>query len=168
MTDHGDGRADFDTPPGALADATVEATVEGARAAAERDELGRWVQEFLRSPGSDNAPLGAELRKEQSAWYGPVRLPFDELKRLAGPPDQPTLARLEDDDLERVDDMQESLDDGWEPPPIIVSYRDGDLYVEDGNHRIEGLRRAGYSEYWSVVGFDDERQRQRFVDESPG
>ena len=162
MTDRGDGRVDVDEP----ADGALDATVEGARAAEQRGELGRWVQEFLRSPGSDNAVLGAELRDEQSSWYGPVRLPFDELQRLAGPPDQPTLVRLEEDDLERVDDMQESLDDGWEPPPIIVSYQDGELYVEDGNHRIEGLRRAGHSDYWSVVGFGDERQRQRFLDES--
>jgi ParB-like nuclease domain len=156
MTDLGDERIDFD------------ATVEGALEAAHRGDLGRWVQEFLRSPGSDNAPLGAELRSELSSWYGPVRLPFDELHRLAGPADQPTLVRLEDDDLERVDDMQESLDDGWQPPPVIVSYEDGKLYVEDGNHRIEGLRRAGCSNYWSVVGFSDEQQRQRFLDKSFG
>jgi ParB-like nuclease domain len=143
----------------------VDATVDGAREAAGRGDLGRWVQEFLRSPGSDNAVLGAELRSEQSSWYGPVRLPFDELQRLAGPADQPTLVRLADDDLERVDDMQESMDEGWEPPPIIVSYRNGELTVEDGNHRIEGLRRAGHSEYWSVVGFEDDRDRQRFLDE---
>ena len=162
MTNRGVGRADVDAP----IEVTVDATVEGARTAAQRGELGRWVQEFLRSPGSDNAVLGAELRSELSSWYGPVELPFDELQRLAGPPDQPTLVRLGDDDLERVDDMQESLDDGWEPPPIIVSYEDGEFVVEDGNHRIEGLRRAGYSEYWSVVGFVDEGERQRFLDES--
>jgi len=40
-----------------------------------------------------------------------------------------------------------------------------ELTVEDGNHRIEGLRRAGHSEYWSVVGFEDDRDRQRFLDE---
>jgi ParB-like nuclease domain len=162
MTNRGVGRADVDAP----IEVTVDATVDGARTAAQRGELGRWVQEFLRSPGSDNAVLGAELRSELASWYGPVKLPFDELQRLAGPPDQPALVPLGDDDLERVDDMQESLDDGWEPPPIIVSYEDGEFVVEDGNHRIEGLRRAGYSEYWSVVGFSDEGERQRFLDES--
>src|SRR4029077_15811042 len=146
MTNRGDGRAD------APAEVTVDATVEAARTAAQRGELGRWVQEFLRSPGSDNAVLGAELRSELSSWHGPVRLPFDELQRRpAAPADPAPLVRPADDDLERVDDMQESMDEGWEPPPIIVSYRDGELTVEDGNHRIEGLRRAGHSEYWSVV-----------------
>ena len=61
--------------------------------------------------------------------------------------------------------MGDSIHDGWEPPPLIVSYRDGQLAVEDGNHRIEGLRRAGLSKYWAVVGFDDDDQRQAFLAE---
>ena len=142
----------------------IDATVDGARAAEQRGELGAWVEGFLRSPGSDNPVLGEALRSEQSSWFGPVRLPFGDLQRLAGPADQPTLVRLDEDDLERVDDMTDSVESGWEPPPVIVSYRDGDLIVEDGNHRIEGLRRAGYTDYWSVVGFDDDRQRQSFLD----
>jgi hypothetical protein len=32
-------------------------SVESAREAAERDELGEWVARFLASPGSDNAEL---------------------------------------------------------------------------------------------------------------
>jgi hypothetical protein len=37
--------------------------------------------------------------------------------------------------------------------------------VEDGNHRIEGLRRSGLSDHWAVVGFDDDDQRQAFLAE---
>ena len=44
-----------------------------------------------------------------------------------------------------------------------MSYRDSQLYVEDGNHRIEGLRRCGLDEYWAVVGFDDDDQRHAFL-----
>jgi hypothetical protein len=128
------------------------------------------VAAFLRSPGSDNAVLADELGHRTASWCGPLRLRFDELHRLAGPPDQPTLARLSDDDLETVEEMGESIDDGWEAPPLIVSYRDSQLLVEDGNHRIEGLRRGGRSDYWAVVGFDDDDQRQAFLSEggSPG
>lgn len=140
-----------------------EFSVAGARAAAERDELAAWVEAFLASDGSDNAVLGEVLREQKTSWSGPTRLPFDRLERLAGPPDQPTLAPLDDDDLETVDDMEDSLDEGWEPPPLIVSYRDRHLVVEDGNHRIEGLRRSGHTDYWAVVGFDDDAQRDEFT-----
>lgn len=138
-------------------------TIEGARAAAASGDLGAWATAFLRSPGSDNAELADTLSDEMKYWIGPVELPFDELNRLAGPPDQPTLGRLDDDDLETVEGMQDSIEDGWTPAPLVVSTRKGQLVVEDGNHRIEGLRRAGATAYWAVVGFTDTEERDRFA-----
>jgi hypothetical protein len=143
-------------------------SIDSAREAEQRGELAGWVAAFLASPGSDNAALAAALREDMVSWCGPVRLSFDELNRLAGPPDQPTVARLNEDDLDTVEEMDESIDDGWEPPPLIVSYRDSQLVVEDGNHRIEGLRRRGVSDYWAVVGFDDDLQRHEFLAELNG
>lgn len=134
-------------------------TVAGAHAAAERGALADWVARFLASPGSDNAALGERLRREIGEWHGPVELAFDRLHRLAGPPDQPTLVRLTDDDLDTVDDMEDSIEDGWTPPPLVVTVHDGQLVVEDGNHRIEGLRRAGFDRYPAVVGLDAADQR---------
>ncbi len=138
-------------------------TVDGARAAADRGDLGEWVASFLASPGSDNAALGEQLRAHVTEWVGPIRLPFDDLHRLAGPPDQPTLERLGDDDLETVEEMEESIDEGWDPPPLVVTYQKDHLVVEDGNHRIEGLRRAGHADHWSVVGFDSVEERDEFM-----
>ncbi len=145
----------------------LDLSVEGARAAAERDELGDWVRSFLSSDGSDNAALAEKLVSERPYWLGPVRLRFNELHRLAGPPDQPTLERLDDDDMETVEGMADSIEDGWEPAPLVVSARDEQLVVEDGNHRIEGLRRSGRHNYWAVVGFEEEAHRDRFVTDPP-
>jgi hypothetical protein len=138
-------------------------SVDSAREAERRGQLDAWVAAFLRSPGSDNAVLADELGNRTASWCGPVRLRFDHLHRLAGPPDQPTLVPLTDDDMETVEEMGDSIQDGWEAPPLIVSYRDAELVVEDGNHRIEGLRRCGRSDYWAVVGFADDDQRQAFL-----
>ena len=140
-------------------------TVDGARAAAERDELADWVRDFLASPGSDNPVLGDVLTDRLDWWTGPLLLPLDQLHRLAGPPDDPVLCPVDEtywDD--RVDDMAQRIaDDGWEPAPVVVSFHpDGSLMVEDGNHRIESLRRAGREEAWSVVGFGVERDLRRF------
>ena len=133
-----------------------------ARAAADEHRLGHWVADFLSSPGSDNAALAETLSECKRWWLGPVRLPFSRLNRVGGPPDQPTLDRLDDDDIETVEGMTDSIEDGWDPPPAIVSMRGDQLVVEDGNHRIEGLRRAGERSGWCVVGFDDREQRDRF------
>lgn len=145
--------------------ATQHHSLDAAREAAERDELLSWVVDFLSSPGSDNAPLADKLSKRYRWWLGPVQLPLDQLTRLAGPPDQPVLVAIDDDDWWRddVDDMKEQVEQGWEPPPVVVTWKDGQLAVEDGNHRLEGLRRAGVEEAWAVVGFERAEEREAFA-----
>jgi len=143
-----------------------EFSVEAARAAAERGELEAWVRRFLASPGSDNEPLAHDLCERMQVWEGPVRLPIDSLHRLAGPPGDPVLRPLSEDEWDdRVDDMEEQVEDGWEPPPVIVSYdRTHDqLVLEDGNHRVESLRRAGREEAWSIVGFERQEDATRLA-----
>jgi hypothetical protein len=141
-----------------------EYSVEAARAAAEQDELNAWVADFLASPGSDNAPLGHTLTEPPRCWLGPVELPVDQLHRLAGPSGDPVLVPFDEDDWrDDVDDMADRIeDDGWEPPPVIVTYQEGRLVLEDGNHRVEGARRAGNDQVWALVAFDDPAERDRF------
>ena len=139
-------------------------TVDAARRAAERDELNAWVGRFLASPGSDNAELGHALTHPPRTCIGPVRLPLDQLNRLAGPPDHPVLVEVDEDDWrDDVDDLEDKVEDGWEPPPMVVTYRDDELHLEDGNHRAEGLRRAGETEAWAVVSFGSIDERDHFL-----
>jgi hypothetical protein len=147
-----------------------EFSVEAARAAASRDELDDWVARFLASPGSDNAPLAAELTERSRWWLGPVRVPLHELHRLAGPPDHPVLCPVDDDDWrDDVDELADRIDeDRWDPPPVIATFEDGRLLLEDGNHRVEGLRRAGEDHAWVVVAFDDPAERDRFAASASG
>jgi hypothetical protein len=138
-------------------------SLDAARAAAERDELNDWVAEFLASPGSDNEELAAALTGRPRWWLGPVEIPLEQLNRLAGPPGEPVIVPVDDDYWrDDVEDLEEKVRDGWEPPPVIASYRDGELYLEDGNHRVEGVRRSGGRETWAVIGFDDPGERDRF------
>ncbi|HEU5083656.1 MAG TPA: hypothetical protein VFU14_09975 [Acidimicrobiales bacterium] len=141
-------------------------TVASAREAAERDELAAWVADFLASPGSDNPELGAQLEQERRFWAGPVRLPIEQLARLAGPAEHPVLRPVDDDEWrDDVYDMADKIRGGWEPPPVVVTCRDGDLLLEDGNHRVESIRQAGRDEAWAVVGFDDRTDRDGFLAE---
>lgn len=139
-------------------------TVETARAAAAEDALDAWMARFLASPGSDNAPLGQMLRERSLFWIGPVELPIEELNRLAGPPGHPVLVEVDDEEWrDDVADLGEKVEEGWEPPPVVVTYEDGQLKLEDGNHRVEGMRRAGETMAWSVIGFDSTEERDRFI-----
>jgi hypothetical protein len=139
-------------------------TLDTARDAASDGRLDEWVAGFLASPGSDNAPLGAELTKRHRHWLGPMLLPLDELNRFVGPEGDPVLVEVGDDYWDsRVDDMAEKIDDGFVPPPFIVSYEEGQLHLEDGNHRVESLRRSGETEGWAVVGFEKTEDLERFA-----
>lgn len=139
-------------------------STEGVRAAAERDELMDWVVDFLGSPDSDNAALGTSLRQEGLTWAGPIRVPIDELVRLAGPSDHPVLQPLDDDEWrDDVDELASDIEAGAGPPPVIVVFRDDQLVLEDGNHRVEALRRAGRDDAWAVIGFEDTEERERFI-----
>lgn len=141
-----------------------EFSVDGARRAAERDDLETWVRRFLASAGSDNAELGDQLTAQPRWWTGPLRLPIGELHRLVGPSDDPVLRAVDENYWgDDVDDMAEQIDDaGWQPAPVVVTYRDDQLVLEDGNHRVEALRRSGEDEAWAVVGFDSIEARDRF------
>ncbi|HKY17228.1 MAG TPA: ParB N-terminal domain-containing protein [Microthrixaceae bacterium] len=139
-------------------------STETARAAAERDELVTWVVDFLSSPGSDNEALGASLHDEGLTWAGPIRLAIEELNRLAGPSDHPVLQPVDDDEWrDDVDELARHIEAGAEPPPVIVTYRDDRLVLEDGNHRVEAIRRAGRDAAWAIVGFDDIDDCERFI-----
>lgn len=143
-----------------------EFSVESARAAAQQDRLAAWVARFLASPGSDNSVLAGQLTTELGWWAGPVELPINQLRRLAGPPGDPVLCPVDEDYWdERVDALDELAEDGWDPPPVVVAYREGQLALEDGNHRVEAVRRAGRQTTWAVVGFVDQTQHDRLLAE---
>lgn len=132
-------------------------------AAQEGDEaLARWVGDFLASRGSDNATLAAGLAQEPHWWVGPVRVRLDELVRLAGPEDD-ALCTVEPREWEDdVGAMQESIEQGWEPPPLLAEHRDGALLLQDGNHRYEALVRAEEPDAWVLIWFADPAERDRF------
>lgn len=145
-------------------------SLESAFAAAEEgdESLARWVGEFLASRGSDNATLAAGLAQDPHWWTGPLRIPLEELVRLAGPEDD-VLCTVEPDEWEDdVGAMEESIEQGWEPPPLLAEHREGQLLLQDGNHRYEALVRAEESHAWVLIWFDDPEARAAFCAQRAG
>jgi hypothetical protein len=149
---------------GEVTSEATEFSVESARAAARQNGLRDWVRRFLGSPGSDNAVLATELCEELGYWAGPVELPLDQLHRLAGPKGDPVLCEVDEDYWDdRVEKMDNLAERGWDPPPVIVAFRDGRFVLEDGNHRVESVRQAGRDATWAIVGFTEQGERDDFV-----
>jgi hypothetical protein len=131
--------------------------------ASRHGDLATWVGEFLASRGSDNAVLAAGLAQRPHCWCGPIRVPINRLVRLAGPePD--AVVHIEPNEWEHdVEAMEESLDEGWRAPPLLVELRDGKLLLQDGNHRYEALVREGVGHAWVIVWCDDDDAFDEFV-----
>jgi hypothetical protein len=92
-----------------------------------------------------------------------LRLPLDDLVRLAGP-EGDIECPIEPDEWEGdVATMEEEVEEGWEPPPLLAEVRDDELLVQDGNHRCEALARAGETEAWVIVWADDDRDADAFA-----
>jgi hypothetical protein len=139
-------------------------SLASAFTAAEEDNLARWVGEFLASRGSDNATLAAGLAQREHWWLGPVRVALDDLVPMAGPDDD-VVCPVEPEDWEaEVGPLEDLVEEGWEPPPLVAQFRDGRLHLQDGNHRYDALRRAGETEAWVIVWFDDPREYAAYRD----
>ncbi len=130
--------------------------------AATNDRLASWVGDFLASRGSDNEVLAAALAQNRHWWLGPLRLPVTDLVRIAGPEDDVPVPIEPDEWEDDVEEMEESLEEGWEPPPLLVEHRAGTLILQDGTHRCEALARSGEREAWCLVMFAEESERDGF------
>jgi hypothetical protein len=139
-------------------------TVATAFAAAADDELARWVGDFLASRGSGNATLAAALAQREHWWLGPLWLPLDVLVPLAGPDDD-ALCPVDEDEWETdVSAMEDSIEGGWDPAPLLAQFDGGRLLLQDGNHRYEALTRGGESHAWVLLWFDDPADHHEFRD----
>jgi hypothetical protein len=130
-------------------------SLQSARAASAAGRTAEWVGEFLASEGSDNPELAAGLASRRHWWVGPVRVPLGALERLAGP-ERDVLCPIEPDEwAAELEEMEESLEHGWLPPPLLAQYLDGRLVLQDGNHRFAALEEAGATHAWTLIFFDD-------------
>ncbi len=144
-------------------------SLASARHAADEGRLAEWVVDFLASPGSSNSALAASLAMSGATYLGPIRFALDRLTPMAGPDRDEVVVPVAEEVWESdVEAMEHSVERGWHPPPLLVSYHDGKYFLEDGNHRHETLRRTGTTHAWIILLFADEVERVRFLKEHGG
>jgi hypothetical protein len=141
-------------------------SLASAQRAANEGRLADWVFDLLGSPGSSNSALAAAFALSGATYLGPVRFALDRLTPMAGPVGDevvvPVAAGVWESDVEA---MEHSMEEGWHPPPLLVSYHDGRYFLEDGNHRYESLRRMGATHAWIILLFAGEVERDRYLKE---
>jgi hypothetical protein len=139
-------------------------SIASAQRAADEGRLAAWVVDFLSGPGSSNPELAAALAMRGTVYLGPVRMALDRLTPMAGPEGDEVVVPVATEVWEsEVESMEHSIEEGWHPPPLLVSHHEGRYFVEDGNHRCETLRRTGARSAWTILLFPDEVERDRFL-----
>jgi len=141
-------------------------SLASAQHAADEGRLTEWVVDFLASPGSNNPALAAALAMSGATYLGPIRFALDRLTPMAGPDRDEVVVSVPEEVWEfDVEAMEHSVEQGWHPPPLLVSHHAGKYFLEDGNHRYETLRRMGANHAWVVLMFAGEMERDRFLKE---
>ena len=137
------------------------ASLASAMEAARAGSLEQWVHSFLRGEG-DNPAFSDGLRLEPRRYWGPLTLPFNLFRRCCGP--EPDNAFVVDAVAfnRHVETLRARRLAGWDMPPLILQYRDGEFVLNDGNHRFEALRRSGADRYWAVVWTTGDADAQDF------
>ena len=137
-----------------------------AQRAANEGRLSEWVAQFLASPGSDNALLAASFAFGGSKYLGPIQMDLDRLTPMAGPDESKVVVPVTENEWESdVGAMGHSVEQGWHPPPLLVSHRSGKYFLEDGNHRYETLRRSGATRAWVILLFADDAERDQYLED---
>jgi hypothetical protein len=140
-------------------------TLEGAREAADAGQLGQWIQSHLRMEFNPNLGLAEGLSGlETRTYWGLVELDLDTIRQVCGPGEDMLYPEDQDKWDKRINILVKRMESGWNPPPFIVDGGDGPpYYLADGNHRLGALQKLGKTKYWSILYFEDETAKQKYL-----
>lgn len=125
-------------------------TVDEALKFASKGEIEEWVHLFLNSVG-DNKPFSEGLKLQKRYWLGPLLIELDKLRRCCGPELEMQFVVPSDGWENHITNFQSLIRSGWNIPPLIA-YNEGEyLIVNDGNHRLEAMKREGIEKCWVII-----------------
>lgn len=146
-----------------MQEANSQPNLDVAMKAASEGKIHQWVLDFLRT-GGGNASLANKLEANAIHHFGPIDYPLKNLTNIIGP--NKTFKYVEDQEkLDfRVSQLILAINNGWRPPPLIVSNLwEDELEIADGGHRQRALLKLGVNIYPTVFYFKDSRSRDAFM-----
>ncbi len=132
-------------------------TLESALKYSQENRIEQWVHEFLLNEG-DNEAFSEGLKKQERYWHGPIRFPLTQLRRCCGPEDAMEFYVEENGFKKNVERLMAIIEEGWDMPPLIVEYVNGELVLNDGNHRLEALQQLGFPDTWVIFWNSDNQE----------
>lgn len=147
----------------------IYGTLSLAKQYDKEGKIDQWMQDFLREDGK-NLALADGLLLEERHYFGLCEIPialFSDVKSGA-----PEYLHAENDIeyfFHVVEQMKESLADGWDAPPLIIEYVYGKFQVDDGRHRLETYRQLGVERVWAAVwttGEENKKTVEKILEEN--
>jgi hypothetical protein len=125
--------------------------------ASSEGKIEEWIHSFLYTSGR-NVVLSDGLKKDNRYWVGPLEIDLSLLTRIQGPTDEANKNEIEEKWSNRVSPMITDLSAGWQPAPLIAEYKEENLIIRDGGHRLYALKKAGYLKYWVIIWANSEEE----------
>ena len=125
-----------------------------------------WIHEFLTTSGK-NEGLSTGLKKEKRFFVGPRNIDLDKLQRICGPEENIEYHESQERWEGKVQRILSGIKDGWEMPPLIVKYKRGKLFIADGNHRYEALKRQRFKKYWTIIWYNSMKELLEYENMRP-
>ena len=131
------------------------ATLSSAKAYAAVGKLDAWIHLYLNEDGR-NIPFSDGLKLFDRFYFSPALFPIRLFHRCAGP--EPEMKYRIDKEwwAIRVADLEKSIQNDPDMPPLIVHYVAGEFELNDGNHRFEAYSRLGMSKCYAIIWMSSE------------
>ena len=140
-----------------------EGSLTSALEYAKNGRIEEWIHEYLLSDGNNKA-FSDGLSLQKRYYIGPIEFPPSLLCRCCGPEENMRFRVNEGGCERKVLSLMSSISDGKDLPPIMVNFADGELTLNDGNHRFEALTQLGVKEYPVIVWITEKDEYQEFVE----
>jgi len=126
-------------------------TLSSASNYADVNRLEEWIHLFLCGEGN-NKDFSDGLKLRPRKFFAPEIMSFSKFERCCGPECNMKFQIPEENFLKRVEDIASLYNKGdWDMPPLIINREDNKYELNDGNHRLEALKKLGIDQYWVII-----------------
>ena len=138
------------------------ATLSSARAYGQAGKTDAWIHLYLNEDGR-NIPFSDGLKLCDRYYFSPALFPVRMFHRCAGPEAEMKYRIDKDWWAVRVVELEKSIRNDPDMPPLIVHYAEGGFELNDGNHRHRAYENLGVENTWVIVWITEEAEKDDFL-----
>jgi hypothetical protein len=117
----------------------------------------KWVHHYLNNEGNNKA-LSKGLKKQKRYWLGPIKISLSKLHRCCGYESNMEYTETISKWNRRINSIIKKIDSGWDMPPLIVTYKNKQLSIRDGNHRYDALKKCNKISCRVIIWYDTKKE----------